>query len=293
MGINKAVDLLKLGQPVFCIGQRGDLDYDGGRAMAGTWADMIRINMEHGIFDLVGLDGFMQGLLDAGPTPSGHLTPTVMVELPVLGQSSAGVRANSWQFQQILARGVHSLLLCHAEDPAAVAAYIESCRYGYHTQGVGFGLQIGTRGAGAQAGAGARWGVSGPEYIEKADVWPLNPDGELLLGVKIENKQALSYAAATAAVPGLGFAEWGPGDMGLSFGYIDNHDPPYPPEMWNARNHIKNVLQAHEVPFFEGQFTAENACARFDEGIRIFACGDAHAPIAQAVRAHAGRSMPV
>lgn len=293
MGINKAVDLLKLGQPVFCIGQRGKLDYEGGRAMADTWADMIRINMEHGIFDLVGLDGFMQGLLDAGPTPSGHLTPTVMVELPVLGQSPASVRANSWQFQQILARGVHSLLLCHAEDPAAVAAYIASCRYGYHTQGVGSGLQTGTRGAGAQAGAGARWGVSGPEYIEKADVWPLNPDGELLLGVKIENKQALAYAAATAAVPGLGFAEWGPGDMGLSFGYIDNHDPPYPPEMWAARNRIKEVLQAHEVPFFEGQFTAENACARFDEGIRIFACGDVHAPIAQTVRAHAGRSMPV
>ncbi len=293
MGINKAVDLLKAGQPVFCMGQRGELNYAGGRAMAHTWADMIRINMEHGIFDLVGLDRFMQGLLDGGPTPSGHLTPTVMVELPVLGQSPEGVRANSWQIQQILARGVHSLLLCHAEDPAAVAAYIESCRYGYHQQGVGAGLHAGTRGAGAQAGAGARWGLSGPEYIERADAWPLNPDGELLLGVKIENQEALAHATATAAVPGLGFAEWGPGDMGLSFGYIDNHDPPYPTEMWEARNRIKDALQGHRVPFFEGQFTAENACVRFDEGVQIFACGDAHDSIAQTVRTHAGRSMPV
>lgn len=293
MGINKAVDLLKAGQPVFCTSQRSKLNYEIGRDMANTWADMIRINMEHGIFDLVGLDGFMQGLLDGGPTASGHLMPAVMVELPVLGQSPDGVRANSWQFQQILARGVHSLLLCHAEDPEAVAAYIECCRYGYHQQGVGSGLNAGTRGAGAQAGAGVRWGVSGPEYIEKADAWPLNPDGELLLGVKIENQEALANAESNAAVPGLGFAEWGPGDMGLSFGYIDNHDPPYPTEMWDARNRIKDALQAHQVPFFEGQFTVENACARFDEGVQIFACGDVHEPIARVVRAHTGRNMAV
>ncbi len=293
MGVNKAVDLLKAGQPVFCTGMRDSLNYESGREMAGTWADMIRINMEHGIFDLTGLDGFMQGLLDGGPTPSGHHSPTVMVELPVLGQSPAGIQANSWQFQQILARGVHSLLLCHAEDPDAVASYIECCRYGYHIQGVGTGLRAGTRGAGAQATAGARWGLSGPEYIVKADAWPLNPEGELLLGVKIENQEALANAEATAAVPGLGFAEWGPGDMGLSFGYIDSHDPPYPSEMWDARNRIKRALQACKVPFFEGQFDAENACDRFDEGVQIFACGDAHEPIAQAVRSHAGRTMPV
>ena len=30
------------------------------------------------------------------------------------------------------------------------------------------------------------------EYLKKADVWPLNPDGELLLGVKIEDQAATS-----------------------------------------------------------------------------------------------------
>lgn len=287
MGINKAADLLKAGQPVFCTGLRGELTYESGRNNAGTWADMIRINMEHGIFDLKGLDAFMQGMLDAGPMSSGHLMPAVMVELPVLGQSPEGVRANSWQFQQILARGVHALLLCHAEDPDAVAAYIECCRYGIHEQAVGEGLRAGTRGMGAQAAAGERWGVSGPDYIRKADPWPLNPDGELLLGVKIENQEALANAERTAAVPGLGFAEWGPGDMGLSFGYIDNHDPPYPEDMWGARNRIKDALGDCGVPFFEGQFTVGNACDRFDEGVSIFACNEEHSAIAETVRAYA------
>ena len=36
-----------------------------------------------------------------------------------------------------------------------MAAYIECCRYSYHKQGVGTGLKLGTRGAGAQAGAPA------------------------------------------------------------------------------------------------------------------------------------------
>jgi 4-hydroxy-2-oxoheptanedioate aldolase len=292
MTINKAVDLLKAGQPVFCTGV-SDLSHASGRAAAGTWADMIRINMEHGLFDIRALDEFMQGLLDGGPTASGHLTPAIMVELPVLGHSADAVYANAWQFQQLLARGVHALLLCHAEVPEAVAAYIECCRYSYHKQGVGAGLKMGTRGAGAQAGAGARWGVSGPEYIELADPWPLNPDGQLLLGIKIENQAALANAEASAAVPGLSFAEWGPGDMGLSFGHLDAHDPPYPPEMWAARNRVKDALAAHDVPFFEGQFSAENACDRFDEGVVIFASSDTHKDIAATVRAHAGRTMPV
>ena len=49
------------------------------------------------------------------------------------------------------------------------------------------------------------WGVTPEEYMQKADPWPLNPEGELLLGIKIENKYALENAEKTAAVPGIGF----------------------------------------------------------------------------------------
>jgi 2-keto-3-deoxy-L-rhamnonate aldolase RhmA len=37
-----------------------------------------------------------------------------------------------------------------------------------------------------------------------------------MLSVKIEDKWALANTEKTAAVPGIAFAEWGPGDMGLS-----------------------------------------------------------------------------
>ena len=39
--------------------------------------------------------------------------------------------------------------------------------------------------SGAQAGVGARWCISGAEYIMASDPWSLNPDGKLLLGVKV------------------------------------------------------------------------------------------------------------
>jgi 4-hydroxy-2-oxoheptanedioate aldolase len=55
--------------------------------------------------------------------------------------------------------------------------------------------------------------------MQKADVWPLNPNGELLLGVKIEDKFGFANLEEIVRVPGIAFGEGGPGDMGLSFGF--------------------------------------------------------------------------
>ena len=45
-----------------------------------------------------------------------------------------------------------------------------------------------------------------------------DPNGELILGLKIEDKYALEHVDESLSVPGIAFAEWGPGDMALSFG---------------------------------------------------------------------------
>ncbi|MEZ4657368.1 MAG: hypothetical protein R2911_07335 [Caldilineaceae bacterium] len=51
-------------------------------ADAQTWADMLLLDFEHHPFDTVGLTNYMRGLKDGGPTPSGHLTPTVVCSYP-------------------------------------------------------------------------------------------------------------------------------------------------------------------------------------------------------------------
>ncbi|HCQ01580.1 MAG TPA: hypothetical protein DIT99_13200, partial [Candidatus Latescibacteria bacterium] len=106
----------------------------------------------------------------------------------------AVMRANAWMVKQVLARGVHGILLCHAETAGAVQAFVESARFPFQTLGVGDQLGVGQRGAGGQGEPAKIWGISSDEYLEKADVWPLNPDGELMLGLKIENKRALANA---------------------------------------------------------------------------------------------------
>ena len=93
--------------------------------MPRTWADYINVGMEHGAFDMAGLAEYMRGLVDGGPTRSGHRTPTVIVEAPVNGTDEANVRYNAWQFRQILGRGVHGILLCQAETADAVRAFVE------------------------------------------------------------------------------------------------------------------------------------------------------------------------
>lgn len=65
--------------------------------------------------------------------------------------------------------------------------------------------------------AAAYWGLSNAEYLEKADVWPLDPDGELLLHVIIESRAGVANARAIAAVPGVSAVIVGSGTLGGVF----------------------------------------------------------------------------
>src|SRR6478672_7562682 len=144
--VNKAIELLAQRQPVYFdfVDSVSAGEYDGGRALAQTWADYIAYDMEHSAFDVRGLMQFMRGLADGGPTRSGHRTPAVIVTLPVEGTSELAVRANAWMIKQVLATGVHGLLLVHAESAEAVRAFVEASRYAFNAS-VGSELGAGRR----------------------------------------------------------------------------------------------------------------------------------------------------
>ena len=285
--VNRAIELLEQGQPVYYSSPR-ELSYEGGVEASQTWSDYLVVEMEHGTFNLAGLDAFMKGIAASGPTKSGHHTPTVITTLPTDGTDEHVMRANAWMVKQVLARGVHGILLCHAETPGAVKVFVESARYPIHTIGVGAGLDVGRRGAGGQGNAAAIWGISVEEYMRRADVWPLNPDGEIFLGLKIENKRALSNAEATARVPGIAFAEWGPGDMALSHGHFDRDESSYAEVSENARMRVKAACDAENIAFLDGA-TQDNIAERIDSGVRIPSCGE---EVANIGRKHTNRTMP-
>ena len=283
--VNKAIELLDQGQPVYyTMGMGG---YDDGVKMAKTWADIIIYDMEHGPIDMVGLREFMRGLVDGGPTKSGHRTPAVVPQLPAGGWDEAGMRANAWMVQQVLACGAHGIHLCHAGDPAAIRVMVEYARYPFNKTGVGANLGEGRRGSGGQAYGSEIWGISADDYLKKAEPWPLNPEGELLLGIKMEDKFALANSEKCAAVPGLGFGEWGPGDMGMSLGYPMSREP-YPPEMQKARARVLAACKANKV-FFLNLVNVDDVGDMIKEGVMVGAGNEAAADKGRKITK---RSMP-
>ncbi len=285
--INRAIELLESGQPVYYTGGRGG--YDEGKKMAATKADYINYEMEHGAFDMKELRDFMRGLVDGGPTRTGHKTPAVIVTLPILGKDPAAMRANYWVAQQVMAAGVHGILLCHAENPEAVKILVESLRYPFAEKHAG--LDTGIRGNGSQGFASQIWGLSGNEYMLKADVWPLNRNGEIMLGVKIETPLAAENAEKTTRVPGLAFAEWGPGDQSFFLigrptgsGVRESH-----PAMQKVRARVFKAAKDAKL-FFLNSCNENNVIDMLKEGVMICTSGDT--PAAEKGRQFSKRQGP-
>jgi 4-hydroxy-2-oxoheptanedioate aldolase len=61
------------------------------------------------------------------------------------------------------------------------------------------------------------WGLSEAEYRRKADVWPLNPEGELVVWAIVETKEGLANVREIAQVPGLSVLVPGAGTLGGVF----------------------------------------------------------------------------
>jgi len=284
--INRVIELWEQDQPVYYTGSHSGTagTFEQGKADAQTYADYLSYDMEHAPFDVKGLSEYMKGLVAGGPTKSGHRTPAVIVNVPVNGIDAATVRANAWMFQQVLATGVHGVLLCHADDPGAVRAFVEAVRLPIHKQGVGAGLSEGRRGVHGGPTAAAIWGITADEYNQKADVWPLNPNGELVLGLKLEDHFAVANAEANLEVPGIAFAEWGPGDMQLSLGAKSATAP----EMRTARNRVFAATKAHKIFFLESM-NPQNIIDEIKEGVRV---GPVNEQGAEIGRKFTNRKMP-
>ncbi len=292
--INKAVELLAAGQPVYY--SYGSGGYDKGRELARTWADILMYDMEGAALDFAGLREFMRGLVDGGPAPSGHRTPAVIVTLPLYGLDEDTVQSNHWMIQQALAAGVHGLHLCHARDASATRAFVRAARYEINRQAVGEGLEEGLRMFGAHQFASWVWGVSAREYYDLADPWPLNPDGQLLLGVKIEDRAGLLNTESIVRVPGIAFAEWGPRDTSYANGFFDvaldyGRKPGVapPPPLQAAADRVIRASKEAGVRILDN-VRPEDVVGQIEAGIEIGAGGIEEA--AEAGRRHTGRSMP-
>ena len=87
------------------------------------------------------------------------------------------------------------------------------------------------------------WGITSEEYDERADLWPLNPQGDLLAIMMIESVEALKNIDAIAQVPGVGVLWPGAaGDLSMSMGVPQNS-----PEVEVALQTILKSCKTHNV----------------------------------------------
>jgi 4-hydroxy-2-oxoheptanedioate aldolase len=307
--INKAIELWEDGQPIYYghwgLGA-GVNPYDQGIKMARTYLDAINVEMEHGALDFRALREFMRGLVDGGPTASGHRTPSVFVEPCIIGLDEPYARANSWVIEQLLDCGIHGVHICHARDTKAIQVLSQmACRYPFKRPGIPDLPMRGLRGSSAGYAAQV-WGVELFKYNHIADLWPLNPKGELIFGVKIEDTFADEQAAATIALPGISMAEWGPGDHsywldGLSImddnSYLgDITRLATLPELVKVGENVRQLCKKNNVRFLHISPSNDPANPFFvnkqiNEGVMVFESNDEPSSITG--REHSKRRMPV
>jgi 4-hydroxy-2-oxoheptanedioate aldolase len=303
--INKAIELWEDGQPIYYNGSGlgpGVDPYAQGVKMARTWYDAINVEFEHGALDFSALREFMRGLVDGGPTRSGHRTPAVFVETGIIGLDEPYARANSWMMTQLLDCGIHGIHQCHARDTKAVQVTMQmGCRYPFKRPGIKDLPMRGLRGS--SAGYAAQiWGVDLFKYNHVADLWPLNPKGELIFGVKIEDTYCDQQVEGTLALPGLSMAEWGPGDhsywlYGLDVMPEDGSRPPNiiaMPEMVAVRKKVLDLCKKNNVKFLNAGTTDPKALdyviGQINDGAMVLECGEDSAIMG---REHTKRKMPV
>lgn len=172
----------------------------------GTGLDWLFIDMEHSPYLLDRLEAKLGGLAaSAAPT----ITPIARIPLE-------GHEPFKWAIKQVLDAGVMGVVVPRIENREQALAVVRAMRYppqkgGAHPE------PAGARGYGPGRAA-KLWGVEVREYLRRADLWPLNPSGDLLAVMLIETVEGVKNIDEILGVPGVGMVFIGPGDLGMSLG---------------------------------------------------------------------------
>jgi 2-keto-3-deoxy-L-rhamnonate aldolase RhmA len=226
---------------------------------------------------------FAKGLAGAGViarTPHLHLTHPMIVKSPELRPDLPAAQA---AIGQQLNLGVSGVMLVTVETADEARAGIAAMRFkskgGVRPENVG--------------GAPAVWGMSEAEYRRKADVWPLNPEGELINWTIVESKKGLENLKEIAAVPGIGVLWPGAGTLRGVFSTTGADGKRVLDEAaWEAS--IQSVLAACKANKIACGYPA-NATdieTRMKQGFNVFVMnwGDAGFKTVEAGRKVAGRT---
>lgn len=213
--------------------------------------DAVVFEMEHNAWDPNVLQDCLQYLLNRKQiVDAGSLAPTVT---PVVRIPANGGENNQWLAKQALDRGVYGIIWPHVSTAEQAYNAVAACRYPRPQTAENFEPR-GVRGDGPHT-ASRYWGLSQQEYYARADVWPLNPKGEILVILMIEDVEGVANLDEILAVPGVGAVLIGEGDLSQELGFPRQYEHPVVIE---AMAKIVDACKRHKIPVGHPHVTSHN-----------------------------------
>jgi 4-hydroxy-2-oxoheptanedioate aldolase len=170
---------------------------------------------------------------------------------------------SAWVVKQALDMGLMGVIFNGVDTKAHALAAVQSMRYPQLKGSPRF-EPVGKRGAGSAIATWV-WGLSTDEYERRADLWPLNPDGDLLAIVMVESAEGLKNLDEILSVPGVGMVFIGAAnDLRLSLGV-----PASAPEVEAARQAILKGCGAHKVACGITATSGADMVKRLNEGWKM------------------------
>ena len=155
-----------------------------------------------------------------------------------------GGEMNQWIAKQVLDIGVFGIVFPHISTVEEAWNAVGACRYPRLKEAPLYNPP-GIRGD-APARAARYWGLSQQEYYARADVWPLAPQGEVLVIIQCEDTRAIdNLPRILKEVPGIGVVLIGEGDLSQELGHPRDYDHPV---VADAINNILRICKEHNVP---------------------------------------------
>jgi len=262
MRYNKIIDLLEQGKPVFSTSTVPNGSLDDLTYIADADYDAVILEMEHEGFSFTTLRTSLQVLLNRKRiAEKGNLQPDVV---PLVRIPPNARERNQWVIKQALDTGVYGLVLPHLSTVEDAQAAVVAARYP-QVPGVQDFEPAGERGWGNRS-ASRYWGLTPQEYYDAADLWPLDPEGNILLmGIVEEAEGVQNIRDILRQVRGIGAIWAGPGDMSVSMGLRGQASHPA------VQENLLRVLAACKefgVPCATGA-TANDVAMRLEQGFSI------------------------
>ena len=257
--LNPVIEKLAQGKAFVGV-NTGDLSLENARTLARAPIDYVYVDMEHTPLDISGLHMFNIGMIDkAAAVKKGSVAPNVALFARFPPEADEG----AWVVKQALDIGLMGVIFNGVDTREQALAAVQSMRYP-QLRGSKYFEPAGRRGA-APTLATWIWGLTTEEYERHADLWPLNPEGDLLAIAMIESVEGLTNIDAILSTPGIGATFIGnANDLRHSMGV-----PANAPEVETARQTILAGCKRHNVACGITVANGTEMVRRLDEGWKM------------------------